>query len=441
MALAVAAPCALAAPEAPPAAKKKKAPKTTKPKEPPPEAKPVEPAAAPATTPATAPVSTPPTPAGESGAAKPTTPPSSAVTQPAVAPAAASGETKVEEVTDFDAEEKQLDKRVEKAVGKPAGDKGSTGGPGFKFIVDLLAQYKVGQKSFSFFPDHSLVIMMVEISQRISLQLNIAPDPAFFELSFAVTPRINLKLGKMLLPFGTNNFHHIIGGRVDQSSKFLPETWADYGVGMSHLAYDGKSVSIEYELFAVNGFSGTTSPLVGVGTITDNNFAKGVGARVTTTLPHGVRLIGSGYHNLWDAENKHAVLFYSLGAVVPPGAIGLPVLDRVGLRGEWARGEIQLVDFNYQQGLLKHAVARAGWYAELSVRLLDELSLRVRAGRINPDNTVTDADDVELLEPALVIGSPKLSFVVAWQLTKQTGQRYSATAPSDVVYAKVFLQY
>jgi hypothetical protein len=48
---------------------------------------------------------------------------------------------------------------------------------------------------------------------------------------------------------------------------------------------------------------------------------------------------------------------------------------------------------------------------------------------------------VQLLEPAIVVGSPKLAFIAAWQLTKNPRRGYRPDSPSDVVYAKVFLQY
>lgn len=372
-------------------------------------------------------------------------PPPTDTSTAAQAPPADAGKTTVEEVTDFEKEEQEIDQRIEQTLGKPPHPskdaQGDAQGLGFKFIVDLVLQHTIGQKNVSFFPNHTMAILMVSVNDRVSLQMNLDPDPAFYELAFAVTPTFNVKVGKLLLPFGTNNFHHIIGGRVDQESRFLPETWSDYGVAVNHLLVDARWLSLEYDLYVVNGFGGATEPLISVGTVTDNNFAKGLGARVTATFPHGLRLVGSAYHSLWDIDNSKGVLFYALGGAMPPGAIALPVLDRLGLRGEWSRGEIQLLTDNVQVGLTRHAVARAGWYGEALVRLTDDVMLRVRAGRVNGDNTVTDDNDVEVLEPAVIIGSPKLFFLVAWQMTKSPVRAYSISSPPDVLYAKVFLQY
>jgi hypothetical protein len=368
--------------------------------------------------------------------------------------AAASG-TKEEVITDFEEEEKKLDQKLGAPPpmpatngaggppGRPPRGTGAPGDMGYKLIVDLLLRWNVGTTQASFYPNHTLVILMLNITEKISLQLNIAPDPAFYELAFALTPTFTIRAGKILVPFGTNNFHHIIGGRVDQQSRFLPETWGDYGVAVNHLLIDARYLSLEYDAYVVNGFGGANAPVIAAGTVNDNNFGKGLGGRVVATLPKGIRLIGSVYHSLWNTENTRGALYYAVGAAIPVGAINLPLLNRVGLRGEWSRGELQTLDTldNVQQGITKYAVAKAGFYGELTLRLHDIVALRVRAGFLNPDNTVTDVDDIAVLEPALIVGSPKLSFIAAYQFTKASDRAYSPTLPNDVAYAKVFLQY
>ncbi len=424
-----------AAPAAKAAGKKKPKPK--------PAAPPTAPEAAPAAPAATVP------PAADAPVADPA-PPQPAVAAPAAAPAPAPAApaSREEEVVDFDAEEKKLDQRLAPAMpptnaagGPPGRPPSGSGDTGYKLIVDLLLKHTVGTQTLSFTPNHTLVILMVNISERANLQLNIAPDPAFYELTFAITSSLLFKVGKLLIPFGTNNYHHILGGRVDEQSQFLPETWGDFGLGVNHLLVDTKYVSVEYDAYVVNGFGGTTAPIVSAGTITDNNFGKGLGGRVVVGLPRGIRLIGSVYHSLWNLENSRSALYYAAGASIPVGAINLPVLDRLGLRGEWSRGELQYPDDNVQQGITSFAVAKAAFYGELTARLFDIVALRIRFGQLNPDNTVPDEDDVQMLEPAIIVGSPKLAFIAAWQFTKNARRKYSPTSPSDVVYAKVFLQY
>lgn len=430
--------------------KKKPAGKTTK------TTKPPEP---PADTPKTAPPesTTPLAPATDTASSSAQTPeparPTDTATSKTATGADASAATKEEVITDFEEEEKKLDRQMGAPPpmpatngaggppGRPSGGAAAPGNMGYKLIVDLLLRWQIGTQQASFYPDHTLVVLMLNVTEQISLQLNVAPDPAFYELAFALTPTFTIKAGKILVPFGTNNFHHIIGGRVDEQSRFLPETWGDYGLAVNHLLIDARSLSLEYDAYVVNGFGGSSAPVIASGTVTDNNFGKGFGGRVVATLPKGIRLMGSAYHSLWNADNTRGALYYSLGAAIPVGAIDLPILNRIGLRGEWSRGELQHLDDNVQQGITKYAVAKAGFFGELTARLHDLVGLRVRAGYLNPDNTVTDINDIAVLEPALIIGTPKLSFIAAYQFTKASDRPYSPTLPNDVAYAKVFLQY
>jgi len=322
------------------------------------------------------------------------------------------------------------------------GGGGDFGHVGLKLFADLLADYRVGQRKFVFRPNHNYILVQGSLKDDIAVMLHISDDPVLFELSWNVTPRFSLRAGKLLLPFGTNEFHHIIGGRVDEQSLFLPETWGDFGVGLSHLLYDGEILSLEYAAVAVNGFEGTDRPLLGAGDAADNNLGKGLGLRLKAGLFGKLLVTASAYYDLWDAKDKYAVLFYSVGAELRPGLIDVPVLRRVRLRGEWARGEIQLPTANVQHGLLsRYAVGRGGYYAEALIPVSESVSFRARAGRVNPDNTVHDEGDLDVWEPAILIVSGKMTYTVAYQLVARVNRPYEPKDPPDVLYAKLYLQY
>jgi len=222
------------------------------------------------------------------------------------------------------------------------------------------------------------------------------------------------------------------------------------------LVYDGDNLNVVYDAYAVNGFSGADAPTIGAGTPDDNNFMKGVGARLKVGLLGSMRLTGSLYYDLWDQDNKYAVAFYSVGLELMPGLVHVPILRKIRLRGEWARGEIQLpplelaqpdgstrkVETNHQRGLVQYAFARAGYYAELSYLVSDWLSLRARVGRVNADNTKrNDPRDVDVWEPALRLGNGKMIVTIAYQMVARVNRPYDAKAPADVLYSKFFLQY
>ncbi len=350
-------------------------------------------------------------------------------------------EEEEEEVVDFEAEEAASDREAAKMMHGAGGPGGGSLGLGFKIIADLLLEYPVGAEKFEFTMHHTHVILQVILKEDLMFAIDISDDPVFYELYWNITPRFGIRAGKLMIPFGTNEFHHVVGGRVDELSNFLPETWSDFGVGIHHVFYDGEFLSAEYDLFAVNGFSGTERPIFGTGTSSDNNANKGIGARLKLDFFGYYGLAGSLYYDVWDPDDSKILVFYSVGLELRKGFIDLPVLDRIGLRGEWARGEVQLPGSNYQQGMIEHSFARAGFYGELLAQILEELNFRFRLGRINPDNTVSDEGDVWVFEPALIVGSGKLTFRIAYQMTMQAGEGYSARNPPDMAYAKFFLQY
>lgn len=313
----------------------------------------------------------------------------------------------------------------------------------FKLFVDLLLDYPVGGTSWTFHPNHVLVLAEAQVMDNLLFTVHISDDPLYFEAAWSPTPHLTLKAGRLFVPFGSNNFHHIIGGRVDAQSQFLPEIWTDYGIAMQYQLYDGDYASADYELYLVNGFQGIDEPLLGASQATDNNFAKGYGARLTLNLLSHYKIIGSLYHDVWNAAETNNLVFYSLAAELSPGflPIAFANLNRLRLRGEWARGEIKLSQDNFQRGLLQYAYARAGFYGEGQLPITRMIAARLRGGLVNPNNTVTDAGDLWVLEPAIIIGFRQVSVLLAYQATIPVVGGYSATEPADQIYAKFFLQF
>jgi hypothetical protein len=417
-------------PPAPAKSAKRRVKKKRPPKPPPPPAEPIE--------------IQPPPPAEEIQLQEPEPAPPPAI-EPApvveASTAAAQPAEVWEEVVDLDAEEAVAAKEQAQPHGGGGGFLGIGGDIGLKLFVDLLVDHEIGEEKFEFRPNHTYVFVAVRVAESLQFIIHVSDDPIFFELEWNITPRFSLKAGKLLVPFGTNEFHHIIGGRVDELSRFLPETWGDFGLGVNHLLYDGEDISVDYSLYLVNGFEGNDAPLFGAGDAADNNWFKDLGGRVKVNFFGKYQLTLSAYYGRWDRKNLYSTLFYAAGFEMRQGFIRLPILDRIRLRGEWARGEVQLPGENPQQGLLQHATARAGFYGEIQARLFDELAFRVRTGRINPDNTVQDAGDLVIVEPAFLIGSGKVTLTAAYQFTLSPDLDYSPSAPPDVVYAKVFLQF
>ncbi len=349
-----------------------------------------------------------------------------------------------EEVLDFDAEEQAEEQRSNSLVGMAAGAAQAVKEhTSLKLIVDLLADYQVGATSWDFHPNHVLVLAEAQVMDSLLFTVHISDNPLYYEAAWSPIPQLTLRAGKIFVPFGSNDFHHLIGGRVDEASQFLPEIWTDYGFAAGGTLYDGDYLSADGEFYVVNGFQGVDDPLIGAAQGADNNLFKGLGGRLKLTAMSHYKLTASLYYDRWDADMNNALVFYSLAMELSPGFLpwDFANLKRLRLRGEWSRGEIQLSDGNYQQGLLKHAYARAGFYTEGQIPVTRMIALRLRGGLLNPDNTVQDAGDQWMVEPAIIVGFRKVSVILAYQALIPVYGAYDPTLPGDHIYAKFFLMF
>lgn len=350
-----------------------------------------------------------------------------------------------EEVLDFGAEEQLEEQQSQALIGAVAGVASAVKeNTSLKLIVDLLADYQVGSTSWQFHPNHVLVLAEAQVMKTLLFTVHISDDPLYYEAAWSPTPHLTLRAGRIFIPFGTNDFHHIIGGRVDEASQFLPEIWTDYGVAASYQLYDGDYASADYELYLVNGFQGTDEPLLGASQPSDNNFSKGYGGRLKLTVLSHYKLTASLYHDVWNAQETNNLVFYSLGLELSPGFLPFDFanLKRLRIRGEWSRGEIKLSDNNYQTGLLPHyAYARTGFYTEAQIPVTRMIAARLRTGLINPNNTVQDAGDLIVVEPAVIVGFRKVSVSLAYQALIPVYGSYQPDFPGDHIYAKFFLMF
>lgn len=378
-------------------------------------------------------------------AESPASPEPVAASQEAVATAEvaqpASPAPQEEELVDFAAEERAA------VSAEASGDHDHHGAGsvaselGLKLILDFVIEHNMGGEAWDFKPNHTNVLIEAAPKPWLSVLLDIDPLPLFYEIQWTPTPALSLKVGKILIPFGSNAFHHLIGGRVDAYSEFLPELWADYGVALSHRVYDGERFSFDYDLYVVNGFTGETAPDTVSPDQAENNAWKGLGTRTRLGVGRHYELLGSLYYDRWDAAAERALVFYSLAVQANEGFLPLAALRRLRLRAEWGRGEIELQHANYRHGLIDYAVARAGFYVEAQDGLTDDVALRLRVGQLNPNDAVSDDRDIFMVEPAVVLGSPAFSLVFAYQLAMHPEGGYDPAAPGDVLYTKVFLQF
>ncbi len=368
-------------------------------------------------------------------------------------PGAVQYDTEDEVAIDLDAlDEEDLDPP---ATAGPGGhghsESGATGPLPFKLklFFDFLVEYEWEQKNFAFGSDHAYIMMEMTIADWLGFRADVSINPEFFEIIFNLGNKTELRLGKVLVPFGQNEFHHMIGGRVDEQSLFLPVVWADYGVVWRQGVYDGESVGIDFSLWVSNGFQESTGifgdpePSRKAGSLTDNNLMKGVGLHPVLRLGQHVVLGTSWYFDKWNKDKDALMLFYGADMELGYGLMPVPFLRNIRLRGEIAWAEIQLQDKNYYSGIILYGIRKAGYYGEISYKVLPWLILRYREGYLNADSRLTDTNDLLLHEPAIkfIFGPAHIDLGAQFhQILPEPPYREEPTDTS-YAYLRLFLRY
>jgi hypothetical protein len=119
----------------------------------------------------------------------------------------------------------------------------------------------------------------------------------------------------------------------------------------------------------------------------------------------------------WDKEDKQFMLFYGADVEFGYGFIPVPVLRNLRIRGEVARGEVDIPQQNWKRGIRGYyGSKREGFNLEFSYRIVPWLSLRYRLGYIDPDDRYKDVNDLIIHEPGIIARFGPLQWSLLLQL-------------------------
>jgi hypothetical protein len=295
----------------------------------------------------------------------------------------------------------------------PSGEKGASyshetgpAQPMFKTFFDFNLVDRPGYENLSFNNYHHFLFFELIPTSTVQFTFDVNPSPYFYELDYQATPRLTLRVGKIFIPFddiSSQSPHNIFGGRVgisrlspDPNQQFLPDVWADLGVGAKYVFIDASNLLLEGHLVVVNGFFqglNDPNPADAAGTpypsfngITqnlqpDNNRDKSIGLRGHVLLANRLGIGVSYFTGRWSNDSVASARINAVG------------LDSQ-LRLSWAELRIGLAAMSV--GLVDgNSFKRGGTYAEIGHRFgpKDRWKVLGRAGTLNLDNRVNAVTD------------------------------------------------
>jgi hypothetical protein len=297
--------------------------------------------------------------------------------------------------------------------------------PNFKFYFDFLLRSWKGtpsQGTLTFEGYHQRMLVEYTPSPDLMFQADISSwqSPKYYEVDYMLTRSLQIRWGRIWIPFDDMSPHSIFGGRMNTSeffqpneTAFLPDIWADMGMGLKIILADSSKFSSDFHAYAVNGFqSGGTSPVQGEGGVIEYpDFAGTTGA---SSDNNNNKAMGARWHSVFGQRFGIGGSFYT-GAYTPKSVPDSKTITMLG-------GDIQLMPTNTTQirfgivsmkvglysppatPIAKDSFSRGGSYVELGQKFGAENRWKflIRAGKSQNDNRVVDVSDKTLVGATLL---------------------------------------
>lgn len=280
-------------------------------------------------------------------------------------------------------------------------DPSGGGGPLFKAYFDLLLINRPGIQTFTFRNFHPIFLADYVPNSKVRFSFEVSGNPRFYELAYDVTDKLTLRLGKIAIPFDEMSPHNTFGGFMNASEHrdpagvaFLPDIWADLGVGARYTLVEKKEITLISQIYVVNGFgTGVLDPVSGSpnypnfgGSTTigaaDNNKDKAFGGRIQMILANVLSLGASAYWGGYMGENDESARILLVGLDTQ-----LKMIPGTEFKAGFLYGKIGLI------GASDPFFEKGGLYGELIQTLKKDWKASLRGGIVQADNRVADVND------------------------------------------------
>ncbi len=304
----------------------------------------------------------------------------------------------------------------------------------FKVYFDLNLYSRPGITNLGFDTFHTFLFLEGTPAPDMQFSFDVSASPRFYELDWQALPSLQIRAGKIWIPFDDTQIHDIYGGRVNVSrlelgTAFLPDIWTDLGVALKWVIRDVRDLNLVADVYVVNGFrSGGTDPVspgspypsfADLPTSADNNQDKAVGGRLHGVFWNRFGLGASAYQGRWSDQTQPA---YHVTMMEGDAQFRLPP----------TLSEVRLGIMSMKVTAPSGTFYRAGTYAEFGQYLtrMRTWKLLFRGGTMQMDDRVLDVNDQRIVG-AMLIWRPsviQLSLEHSNDLEKVSGKpNYSFT--------------
>jgi hypothetical protein len=275
-------------------------------------------------------------------------------------------------------------------------------GPQFKMYFDFNLLSRPGVNDLTFDNFHTFLMLESSPTPEWSFAFEVNPSPRYFELSYHKSPRLEVRAGKIWIPFDDLAPHNIFGGRVNVSrltlgEAFLPDLWTDLGVAFKYRVLDSRAFTMDAHLYTVNGFgSGGSDPINASASVqdypsfsdktvtADNNTNKAFGGRLALKLFQKLGLGFSFYQGRWSDEESDPYGMLMLGG---------------DAQLRWKSTELRAGLITMNVDIPAETYLRGGSYVELGQKFgkKDQWKVLLRGGMVQPDDRAISVTDQTLV--------------------------------------------
>jgi hypothetical protein len=299
---------------------------------------------------------------------------------------------------------------------------GSGIAPNWKVYFDLnLVNRPAAASPLTFANYHALLFYEILPSSDLQFSFDVNPSPRFYELDYQLTKRIQLRAGKIWIPFDDMSPHNIFGGRVNtstlgvSSARFLPDIWSELGVGAKFSMIDESMLTLTGHLYAVNGLgSGGTDPVTTGGTYpqfsdssslsTDNNRDKAFGGRIHTLIAKRLGIGASAYTARWNDDTSASARRLSI--------VGADAQFKLTNVTEFRAGLATMTIGIDADSKGRSQFKRGGAYGEVGQKFGSENQWKalLRGGQVQLDDRVIDVTDQKIFGGTLLYKPSTIEF-------------------------------